>query len=62
MLRWCRPVRARDAFMLLGARRRWSFLREGPNRSAFLVEVRLLSSGRAHAGRRRQSGSRGPHS
>ncbi|MQM00218.1 hypothetical protein Taro_032950, partial [Colocasia esculenta] len=30
VLRWCRPVRAGDVFMLLGARRRWSFLREAP--------------------------------
>ncbi|MQM10035.1 hypothetical protein Taro_042922 [Colocasia esculenta] len=30
VLRWCHPVRAGGVFVLLGARRRWSFLREGP--------------------------------
>ncbi|MQM00824.1 hypothetical protein Taro_033572 [Colocasia esculenta] len=44
VLRWCRPVRAGDAFVLLGARRRWSFLREGPNMSALLVEGELLDA------------------
>ncbi|MQL74336.1 hypothetical protein Taro_006697 [Colocasia esculenta] len=39
VLRWCHPVRAGDVLVLLGARRRCSFLREGPNRSALLVEV-----------------------
>ncbi|MQM15322.1 hypothetical protein Taro_048264 [Colocasia esculenta] len=62
VLRWCRPAHAGDVFVVLGAMRRWPFRREGPNRSALLVEVRLLSSGRARAGRRRRSGSRGPHS
>ncbi|MQL78021.1 hypothetical protein Taro_010453 [Colocasia esculenta] len=42
VLRWCRPVRAGDVFVVLGARRRWSFRREGPNRSALLVEVGTL--------------------
>ncbi|MQM04289.1 hypothetical protein Taro_037085 [Colocasia esculenta] len=62
VLRWYRPVHAGDVLVLLGARRRWSFRREGPNGSALLVEVRLLSSGRARAGRRRRGGSRGPRS
>ncbi|MQM09303.1 hypothetical protein Taro_042173 [Colocasia esculenta] len=60
VLRWCRPVHAEDVFVVLEARRRWSFLREDPNGSALLVEVRLLSSGRACAGRRRWGGSHGP--
>ncbi|MQL95573.1 hypothetical protein Taro_028242 [Colocasia esculenta] len=45
--------------MLCGARRRWSFLHEGPNGSALHVEVRLLSSGKARIGRTRQGGSGG---
>ncbi|MQM09386.1 hypothetical protein Taro_042253 [Colocasia esculenta] len=62
VLRWCRPVRAGDVLVVLGVRRRWPFRREGPNGSALLVEVRLLSSGRARAERRRRRGSRGPRS
>ncbi|MQL79244.1 hypothetical protein Taro_011684, partial [Colocasia esculenta] len=31
VLRWCLPVRAGDVLMVLRARRRWPFLREGPN-------------------------------
>ncbi|MQL98877.1 hypothetical protein Taro_031597 [Colocasia esculenta] len=62
VLRWCRPVHAGDVFVMLGARRRWPFRREGPNGSALLLEVRLLSSGRACVGQRRRGGSRGPHS
>ncbi|MQL89776.1 hypothetical protein Taro_022354 [Colocasia esculenta] len=31
MMRWCRPTRAGDMFVPFGARRRRSFLREGPN-------------------------------
>ncbi|MQM10930.1 hypothetical protein Taro_043830 [Colocasia esculenta] len=46
VLRWCRPVRVGDVVVVLGARRRQSFQREGPNGSALLVEVRLLNSGR----------------
>ncbi|MQM13848.1 hypothetical protein Taro_046775 [Colocasia esculenta] len=38
VLRWCRPVRAGDVLVVLGARRRWPFRREGPNGSALLVE------------------------
>ncbi|MQL72874.1 hypothetical protein Taro_005223 [Colocasia esculenta] len=62
MLRWCCPVRAEDVFVVLGARRRWPFRREGPNGLALLMEVRLLSSGRARTGRRRWGRSRGPRS
>ncbi|MQM14690.1 hypothetical protein Taro_047624 [Colocasia esculenta] len=62
VLRWCRPVRAGDMLVVLGARRRWSFRREGPNGSALLVEVRLLSSDRARVGQRRRGGSCGPRS
>ncbi|MQM12908.1 hypothetical protein Taro_045828 [Colocasia esculenta] len=39
VLRWCRPVRVGDMVVVLGARRRWSFRREGPNGSALLVEL-----------------------
>ncbi|MQM23100.1 hypothetical protein Taro_056162 [Colocasia esculenta] len=46
----------------LGARRRWPFRREGPNGPALLLEVRLLSSGRARAGQRRRGGSHRPRS
>ncbi|MQL96594.1 hypothetical protein Taro_029281 [Colocasia esculenta] len=42
VLRWCHPIRARDVVMVLGSRRRWSFLREGPNGSALLMEVGTL--------------------
>ncbi|MQM11185.1 hypothetical protein Taro_044088 [Colocasia esculenta] len=65
VLRWCHPLRAGDVLVVLGARRRWSFRREGPNGSALLVEPfrvsgsvdgdrenRVLSVGRG-------SGSRG---
>ncbi|MQL68937.1 hypothetical protein Taro_001198, partial [Colocasia esculenta] len=38
VLRWCRPVRAGDMLVVLGARRKWSFLREGPNGLALLLE------------------------
>ncbi|MQM08477.1 hypothetical protein Taro_041335 [Colocasia esculenta] len=38
----------------------WPFRREGPNRSALLLEVRLLSSGRVCTGWRRRGGSCGP--
>ncbi|MQL89738.1 hypothetical protein Taro_022316 [Colocasia esculenta] len=62
MLRWCRPIRAEDVLMVLGARRRWPFRREGPNGAALLLKVRLLNSGRACAGRRRRGGSCGPRS
>ncbi|MQM10148.1 hypothetical protein Taro_043037 [Colocasia esculenta] len=73
--------------MELGARRRWPFRREGPNKLALLLEVgtldssfpsmlpspleivvspwfgvRLLSSGRARIGQRRQGSSRHPRS
>ncbi|MQL74071.1 hypothetical protein Taro_006440, partial [Colocasia esculenta] len=48
--------------VVLGERRRWSFRREGPNGSALLLEVRLLSSGRARVGWRRRGGSRHPRS
>ncbi|MQM14603.1 hypothetical protein Taro_047536 [Colocasia esculenta] len=57
-----RTVVSGDVVVVLGGRRRWSFLREGPNGSALLVEVRLLSSGRARAGRTRWGGSGGPRS
>ncbi|MQL78554.1 hypothetical protein Taro_010986, partial [Colocasia esculenta] len=40
--------------MELGARRRWSFQCEGLNGLALLLEVRLLSSGKVRAGRRRR--------
>ncbi|MQL84232.1 hypothetical protein Taro_016739 [Colocasia esculenta] len=56
------PVRAGGVIVELGARRRWPFQREGPNGSALLLEVRLLSSGRARTGRRRRGGSRRPRS
>ncbi|MQL70900.1 hypothetical protein Taro_003215, partial [Colocasia esculenta] len=46
----------------LGARRRWPFRREGPNGSALLLKVRLLSSDRTRAGQRRWGGSHRPHS
>ncbi|MQM08922.1 hypothetical protein Taro_041780 [Colocasia esculenta] len=62
MVRWCHPVHVGDVFVLLGVRRRWSFLGEGPNGSALLVEVRLLSSSRARAGRTRRGSSGGPRS
>ncbi|MQM15523.1 hypothetical protein Taro_048469, partial [Colocasia esculenta] len=62
VLRWRDPVRVGDVVVVLGARRRWPFRREGPNGSALLVEVRLLSSDRARTGRRRRGGSHGPHS
>ncbi|MQM06397.1 hypothetical protein Taro_039223 [Colocasia esculenta] len=39
VLRWCRLGHAGAVFVLRGARRRWSFLREGPNGSAVHVEV-----------------------
>ncbi|MQL76301.1 hypothetical protein Taro_008684 [Colocasia esculenta] len=38
VLRWCRLVHAGDVFVLLVARRRWSFLHESPNESALLVD------------------------
>ncbi|MQM16983.1 hypothetical protein Taro_049949 [Colocasia esculenta] len=62
VLRWCRPVRAGDVLVVLGARRRWPFRREGPNESAVLLEVRLLSSGRARVERRRRGDSCGSRS
>ncbi|MQM21662.1 hypothetical protein Taro_054707 [Colocasia esculenta] len=62
VLRWWHPVRAGDVVVVLGERRRWPFRREGPNGSALLVEVRLLSSGRAHTGQRRQGSSHSPRS
>ncbi|MQL86987.1 hypothetical protein Taro_019523 [Colocasia esculenta] len=46
VLWWCHPVRAGDVFVLLGARRRWSFLREGPNGSALLVEADSRAEGK----------------
>ncbi|MQM10583.1 hypothetical protein Taro_043474 [Colocasia esculenta] len=48
-----------DVIVVLGAKRRWPFRREGPNGSALLVEVRLLSNGRARTGRRRRGDSHG---
>ncbi|MQL68859.1 hypothetical protein Taro_001145, partial [Colocasia esculenta] len=39
VLRWCRPVHAGDVLVVLGARRRWPFRSEGPNRSTLLLEV-----------------------
>ncbi|MQM18735.1 hypothetical protein Taro_051730 [Colocasia esculenta] len=39
MLRWGRPVRTGDVVVVLGARRRWPFRREGPNGLALLVEA-----------------------
>ncbi|MQL95260.1 hypothetical protein Taro_027926, partial [Colocasia esculenta] len=62
VVRWCRLHRAGDVLVVLGARRRWPFRREGPNGSALLLEVRLLSSGRARAGQRRRGGSCGSRS
>ncbi|MQM04927.1 hypothetical protein Taro_037732 [Colocasia esculenta] len=56
VLRWCRPAHAGDVFVSFGVRRRRPFLREGPNRFVLRVEVRLLSSGRVRAGRRRRGG------
>ncbi|MQM06146.1 hypothetical protein Taro_038966 [Colocasia esculenta] len=38
VLRWCLPVHAGDVLVLLEARRKWPFRREGPNGSALLVE------------------------
>ncbi|MQL94378.1 hypothetical protein Taro_027033 [Colocasia esculenta] len=38
VLRWCCPVRAEYMLVVLGARRRWPFRREGPNGSALLLE------------------------
>ncbi|MQM07254.1 hypothetical protein Taro_040093 [Colocasia esculenta] len=38
VLMWGRPVHAGDVVVVLGARRRWPFRCEGPNRSALLVE------------------------
>ncbi|MQM10664.1 hypothetical protein Taro_043560, partial [Colocasia esculenta] len=38
VLRRCRLGHAEAVFVLRGARRRWSFLREGPNGSALHVE------------------------
>ncbi|MQM18940.1 hypothetical protein Taro_051940 [Colocasia esculenta] len=38
VLRWCRPARAGDVFVLFGARRSHSFLREGPNGFVLRVE------------------------
>ncbi|MQL88753.1 hypothetical protein Taro_021309 [Colocasia esculenta] len=43
-LRWCCPVHAGDVLMVHGARRRWSFRREGPNGSALLLEVPMVFS------------------
>ncbi|MQL77082.1 hypothetical protein Taro_009491 [Colocasia esculenta] len=62
VLTWCRPIHRGDVLVVLRARRRWPFRREGPNGSALHVEVRLLSSGRAHVGQRRRGGSCGPRS
>ncbi|MQM18194.1 hypothetical protein Taro_051183 [Colocasia esculenta] len=39
VVRWCHLHHAGDVFVVLGARRRWSFRREGPNGSALLVEL-----------------------
>ncbi|MQL67797.1 hypothetical protein Taro_000002 [Colocasia esculenta] len=62
VLRRGRAVRAGRVLGLSGAGRRRSFLREGPNGFVLRVEVRLLSSDRARAGRRRRGGSRSPRS
>ncbi|MQM03358.1 hypothetical protein Taro_036139 [Colocasia esculenta] len=42
VLRWCRPACAGDMFEPFGARRRHSFLREGPNGFVLRVEVGTL--------------------
>ncbi|MQL89630.1 hypothetical protein Taro_022201 [Colocasia esculenta] len=42
VLRWCRPTRAGDVFVPSGARRRHSFLREGPHGFVLRVEVGTL--------------------
>ncbi|MQL86010.1 hypothetical protein Taro_018537, partial [Colocasia esculenta] len=44
-----------DVIVELGVRRRWPFRHEGPNGSALLLEVRLLSSGTTHAVQRRRA-------
>ncbi|MQL74072.1 hypothetical protein Taro_006441 [Colocasia esculenta] len=65
VLRWCHPVRAGDVLVVLGARRRWSFRREGPNGSALLVEPFRISGSvggdceNRVLGMARGSGSRG---
>ncbi|MQM17464.1 hypothetical protein Taro_050436 [Colocasia esculenta] len=42
VLRWCCPARAGDVFVPFGARRRRSFLREGPSGFVLRVEVGTL--------------------